>query len=274
MTLHDRVAVLTGAGGGIGRALALSLARRGCHLALTDTNERALNMTAQMAGELGVRTSQHLLDVASRASVAAFPGEVVPVHGRVDLLINNAGAVVGGGCHPVRVVDLEWLMAVDLECAVTVTRAFLPLLRTRKQASVVNISSLFGFIAPSGEFACSASNFVVREYFTSWRRGPADPPLKVPVNQPDGIAPSIARNARGAPAVLQEIVQRICADMEKLLDMPPQIAAEFVMRGVGAERGRMLVDLDAILASCLERIMPVSYWRLPENSNPRQRDEQ
>ncbi|MFT0171444.1 SDR family NAD(P)-dependent oxidoreductase [Paraburkholderia mimosarum] len=215
MTLHDRVAVLTGAGGGIGRALALSLARRGCHLALADINERGLKETAQMADELGVRTSQHLLDVASRASVAALPDEVVPVHGRVDLLINNAGAALGGGCDQVRVADFEWQTAVDLESAVAVTRAFLPLLRMREQARIVNISSLFGLIGPSEVDACSASHFSVREFTTSWRREPADPLLEMPVSQPDGIATSIARNAREGRAVAQQIVRQIRAEMEK-----------------------------------------------------------
>jgi len=107
MNLNDCVAVLTGAGSGIGRALALSLARRGCHLALADIDGHGLSETARMAGKSGVRTSQHKLDVASRAAVAALPHAVVQVHGHVDLVINNAGVALGGTFEEVSEADQE-----------------------------------------------------------------------------------------------------------------------------------------------------------------------
>jgi NAD(P)-dependent dehydrogenase (short-subunit alcohol dehydrogenase family) len=110
MNLKDRVAVVTGAGSGIGRAMALSLARRGCHLALADIDEAGLDDTHAQALEQGIRASKHRLDVADRAAVAALPADVRKSHDRVDLLVNNAGVALGGHFEQVSETDFDWLM--------------------------------------------------------------------------------------------------------------------------------------------------------------------
>src|SRR5215211_2527723 len=114
MKLVNRTAVVTGAAGGIGRAISLSLARRGCHLALVDVNETGLAETAQLAAATGVRITRHLLDVADRAAVAAIPAAVTEVHPGVDLLVNNAGVALGGTFEEVSEEDFEWLFAILL----------------------------------------------------------------------------------------------------------------------------------------------------------------
>lgn len=262
MNLNDRVAVLTGAGSGIGRALAVSLARRGCHLALADINEWGLAETAEICARPGVRVSQHVLDVASRAAVAALPAKVVEAHGQVDLLINNAGVALGGTFDEVSEADFDWLVAVNFEGVVRMTRAFLPLLRERQLARIVNISSLFGLIAPPGQVAYCASKFAVRGFSNALRHELAGTPVGVTVVHPGGVATAIARNARAPGNRPEEEVRRGRAEFERLLRMPPEKAAEIIVRGVEAERARVLVGLDAVISSWLERLMPTSYWRL------------
>jgi len=143
MKLANRVAVVTGAGGGIGRALALALARRGCHLALADIDGDAAAGVAGEARRLGVRASHHRLDVADRAAVQAFPGLVHGAHGRVDLLVNNAGVALGGTFEQIAADDFDWLMEVNFHGMVRMTRAFLPQLRASDEARIVNLSSIY-----------------------------------------------------------------------------------------------------------------------------------
>ncbi|TPQ33131.1 MULTISPECIES: SDR family NAD(P)-dependent oxidoreductase [Cupriavidus] len=268
MKLNDRVAVLTGAGGGIGRSLALALARRGCHLALADIDEHGLRETARMAGKSGVHTSQHVLDVACRAAVAALPHAVVQEHDQVDLVINNAGVALGGTFEEVSEADFDWVMAVNFEGVVRMTRAFLPLLRERQQARIVNISSLFGLIAPPGHAAYCASKFAVRGFSNALRHELAGTPIGVTVVHPGGVTTSIARHARTPSNLCEEEVRQGRADFEKLLRMPPQKAAEIIVRAVQVDRERVLVGHDAVISSWLERLMPTSYWRLIGRAMP------
>src|SRR3954452_11232533 len=153
MRLAHRTAVVTGAAGGIGRAISLSLARRGCHLALVDVNETGLVETTQMAAAAGVRITCHLLDVADRAAVAALPEAVTALHPSIDLLINNAGVALGGTFEEVSEEDFEWLFAINFWGVVRMTRAFLPVLKVSDDARIVNVSSVYGLIAPPGQTA-------------------------------------------------------------------------------------------------------------------------
>jgi NAD(P)-dependent dehydrogenase (short-subunit alcohol dehydrogenase family) len=144
MRLKNRTAVVTGAAGGIGRAIAVSLSRRGCHLALADVNETGLVETAQMAAATGVRITRHLLDVADRAVVAAFPEAVTAKHAGVDLLINNAGVALGGTFEEVSEEDFEWLFAINFWGVVRLTRAFLPMLKASDDARIVGSVAKLG----------------------------------------------------------------------------------------------------------------------------------
>lgn len=144
MNVRNRVAVITGAGSGIGRAIAISLARRGCHLALADLNEAGIEDTAREARKHAVRVTCHKLDVASKAMVQAFPAQVQESHGQVDILVNNAGVALGGSFDQVSEADFDWLMEINFHGVVRMTRAFLPLLRACDDACLVNISSVWG----------------------------------------------------------------------------------------------------------------------------------
>lgn len=262
MKIGGCVAVLTGAGSGIGRALALALARGGCGLALVDINAAQLADTAEQVRKLGVRVSEHPMDVADRAAIAALPEQVLAEHGQVDLLINNAGVAIGGTFEQVSVEDFDWLMAINFDAVVCMTRAFLPLLRERPAARIVNLSSLFGLVTPAGQTAYCASKFAVRGFSNALRLELTGSPVGVTVVHPGGIATAIASSAR-VPAGLDDAeLQARLKRTEKLLRMPPARAAEIILRGIERDRARVIVGNDARILSWLERLLPVSYWRL------------
>jgi NAD(P)-dependent dehydrogenase (short-subunit alcohol dehydrogenase family) len=169
MRLENRTAVVTGAAGGIGRAIAASLSRRGCHLALADVNEAGLAETADMIAADRVRVSRHRLDVFDRAADAAFPAIVRAAHPGVDLLVNNAGVAIAGTFDEVSEDDFEWLFGINFWGVVRMTRAFLPLLRSSDDARIVNLSSIYGIIALPGQTAYSASKFAVRGFSPALR---------------------------------------------------------------------------------------------------------
>lgn len=262
MQINDCVAVLTGAGSGIGRALALALAERNCHLALADLNAVALAETAALARAKGVRVSEHPLDVANRAAVAALPKAVIAEHGQVDLLINNAGVALGGNFDQVSVENFDWLMSINFDAVVCLCRAFLPLLQQRPAARIVNLSSLFGLVTPSGQTAYCASKFAVRGFSNALRLELQGTPVGVTVVHPGGVATAIATSARAPEGASKAQMQEKLARAQRLLRMPPSRAAEIILRGVERDKARVLVGNDARILSWLERLMPVNYWRL------------
>ncbi|NBX57669.1 MAG: SDR family oxidoreductase [Gammaproteobacteria bacterium] len=164
LDFRDKTAVITGAGSGIGRALAQSLATRGCHLALVDINTDSLAETATLVRPSGVRLSTHTLDVASREQVAGFPAQVLRDHPTIDLLFNNAGVAVGGHFLETTEADFDWLFEINFHGVVRMTRAFLPMLLARPDAHIINTASIFGVIAPAGQTHYSASKFAVRGF--------------------------------------------------------------------------------------------------------------
>jgi len=262
MILKDRAAVITGAAGGIGRAIALSLARRGCHLALADVDEAGLAQMQAQAAPCGVRVSCHRLDVASREAVAELPAQVLGAHGRVDLLFNNAGVALVGNFEQVSEADFDWLMEINFHGVVRMTRAFLPVLKAGDDSRIVNLSSVFGLISPPGQCAYSASKFAVRGFSNALRHELAGSRVGVSVVHPGGVATAIAQNAR-FPRDLPAEQMRLRLELaDKLLRMPPQKAGETIVRGVEKRRSRILVGRDAVIIALIERLAPVNYWRV------------
>ena len=262
MRLEGKTAVITGAAAGIGRAIAVSLARRGCHLALADIDKAGLAGTAELVRTYGVRTSYHHLDVANRAAVAGLPALVTAEHAGVDLLFNNAGVAVGGTFEQVSEEDFEWLFEINFWGVVRMTRAFLPLLRASIDARVVNISSVFGLIAPPEHAPYAASKFAVRGFSESLRHELKGSGVGVTVVHPGGVATSISEKARVPLGVSAEEVERKRAKFRKLLRLPPAVAGETIVRGVERRQQRVLVGSDARLISAIARLLPVSYWKV------------
>jgi len=262
LKLQGRTAVVTGAAGGIGRGIAVALARRGCALALLDIDDTALAATTGELSAYGVRVSKHHLDVSDRSAVAAFPGQLMAEHSGIDLLVNNAGVALGGTFEETSEADFEWLFGINFWGVVRMTRALLPLLHKSDDARIVNISSLFGLIAPPGHAAYAASKFAVRAFSESLRHELAATKIGVTVVHPGGVATSIAKSSRLPQNLPADEAAKRRRFFDSLLTMPPEIAGETIVRGVENRKVRILVGADAKRAALLERLMPVSYWNV------------
>ena len=258
--LQGAVAVITGAAGGIGASLAETLAARGCSLALADIDNAGLETVAGRARHHGVTVSTHALDVADRDQVAALPEAVLAAHGRVSVLVNNAGVALGGTFEEVPEAAFDWLMAVNFSGTVRMTRAFLPLLREEPSAHVINLSSLFGIIAPPGQVAYVASKFAVRGFSEALRHELQGSPVSLTVVHPGGVRTGIARSARrygvNADATLQ------AESFDKLLRLSPDVAAEAIARAIERRAPRLVIGADAKQGVWLQRLVPVRYWTI------------
>lgn len=265
--VSGRVAVITGAGSGIGRGIAVSLARRGCHLALADIDMKGLQETETLIGH-PVRVTLHQLDVADRKAVEALPAAVKDLHSRADIVVNNAGVAMGGTFEEATAEEFDWLININFNGVVSMTRAFLPLLKASDDARIVNVSSVFGLIAPPEHAAYCASKFAVRGFSESLRKELeiAGSQIGVTVVHPGGVRTSIARNAR--PASGQDRSEEWKRDrFEKFLRLAPEKAGEIIVDGIAARRKRILVGSDAKMVSVLERLMPISYWTVLNRLN-------
>lgn len=269
MKLANRVAVVTGAAGGIGRATAFALARRGCHLALADIDGAAAGEAARQVRALGVRASSHRLDVADRAAVRLLPAEVLDLHGRVDLLVNNAGVALGGSFEQVAEEDFDWLMEINFHGVVRMTRAFLPHLHQSDDARIVNLSSIYCIVAPPGQSAYAASKFAVRGFSNALRHELEGSTVAVSVVHPGGVATAIANNARVPKDAPEQEIAHGRASAQRLLRMPPEQAGEIIVRGIERRRARILVGGDARFVALLERLSPVHYWQVLKKASAR-----
>ena len=244
--LKDKVVVITGAGSGIGQALALNLARKGALLALSDVDETGLAETvarATQAGSPDVHSTR--LDVADRAAFAAYAQAVVDHFGRVNVVVNNAGVALAGDAKDLSYEDMDWIVGVNFWGVVHGTKEFLPHLIASGDGHVVNLSSLFGLLAMPGQSAYNATKFAVRGFTEALREEMLIGGHKVGVTcvHPGGIKTAIARNAR----VAANEDKKATADLfdKKLARMTPEKAAEIIVRGIERNRARVLVGIDA-----------------------------
>lgn len=261
LALRGKVVVITGAGSGIGRALAESLAGRGCRLALVDLRDEGLAGTVERLPP-GAVASQYVADVAEPEAVAELPARVLADHGGVDVLINNAGVALGGTFEAIEPADFDWLFSINFQGVVRMTRAFLPLLKERSEGLIVNMSSVFGLVAPPGQTAYAASKFAVRGFSESLRHELRETGVRVCVVHPGGVATLIADNARIAKNLDEEALAQGRQAMRSALKMPPAEAADAIVRAIEARRPRVLVGRDARFAALLERLLPTSHWNL------------
>ncbi|MEP1125192.1 MAG: SDR family NAD(P)-dependent oxidoreductase [Ilumatobacter sp.] len=260
-----RVAAITGAGSGIGRALAVELAARGCHLALGDVDEAGLAETVLRCERSGVRVTPTALDVADRDAVFAWADQVVADHGRVDLVVNNAGVALGASAMGQSLADFEWLMNINFWGVVSGTQAFLPHLKASGDGHVVNISSVFGLISIPSQSAYNASKFGVRGFTDALRMELEIDPCGVSCTtiHPGGIKTNIARNARTDESMIatgaspEDFVQ----EFDKLARTTPDKAARQILRAVERNRRRALIGPDAVLFDIVSRLPAGLYQR-------------
>jgi NAD(P)-dependent dehydrogenase (short-subunit alcohol dehydrogenase family) len=259
--LSTGVAVVTGAGSGIGRALAQQLAAAGSALALADVDEAGLLQTAQSLEKKSSLVTTHVVDVADEAGVRSFAEEVSKRHGRVTLLINNAGVALHGNFDEISLDDFRLLMNINFWGTVYGVNCFLPLLKREKRAQIVNISSVFGMIAPAGQCAYAASKFAVRGFTEALRHELEGGNVGVSCVHPGGIRTQIARHARIGAGVTTTGHHEKTASFEKLLRTSPEAAAARILRGVERREPRILIGADAYQVDILQRLLPATYWK-------------
>jgi butyryl-CoA dehydrogenase len=255
---HGRVAAITGAGSGIGRALANELARQGAHLALVDIDDTGLAETVAQCEGRGVKvTSQHL-DVADRTAVYAWADQVMKDHGQVNVVINNAGVALGATIESMSYEDFEWLMNINFWGVVYGTKAFLPYLKASGEGHIVNLSSVFGLISVPSQSAYNAAKFAVRG-FTDTLRMELEierAPVSVTTIHPGGIKTNIAKNARMDPSVTEVAgdPDKALADFERAFITSPEKAARQILAAVKRDRRRALIGPDAKVIDLISRL--------------------
>lgn len=258
--LRGGMAVVTGAASGIGRALAQQLAASGSALAIADIDERGLAETAaSLPSKAPVST--HVLDVSNEAAVKSFSADVLSRHGRVTLLINNAGVALVGTFEEISLDDLRWLMNINFWGVVYGVTYFLPLLKQQPRAHIVNLSSVFGIIGPVGQSAYSSSKFAVRGFSEVLRHELEGTSVSVSVVHPGGIHTPIAKNARlGAKAPEQKKAEAV-AFFDKVTPTSPEAAAARILAGVEKREPRILIGRDARQIDIVQRFRPATYWK-------------
>ena len=262
------VAVVTGAASGIGLRLATRLADAGCSLALVDINGAALSALGERLGRPGVKVSVHPLDVGRRDDVLALPARVLDVHGRVTLLVNNAGVAMAGRLDQVELDAVERLIEINLFGVIRMTYAFLPALQRERAAHIVNLSSLFGFVAPPGQTAYAAAKFGVRGFSESLRHEMRGTRLGVTVVHPGGVRTSITATQVMSPVFTEEDIARVHRRAEKLLTLDPDEAARQIVEAIVRRRRRLVIGRDAKQVMVMQRLFPVSYWSVVEATHP------
>jgi NAD(P)-dependent dehydrogenase (short-subunit alcohol dehydrogenase family) len=256
--LKDRVAVVTGAGSGIGRALAQLLAQKGCKLALADINEAGLNVTAQSLQGADVLLEK--LDVSKRDAVYAFADKVKGRFGTAHVVINNAGVAVSQTVNDLTWNDFEWLMGINFWGVTYGTKAFLPTLLAQNEGAIVNLSSVFGIIGVPMQSAYNAAKFAVRGFTEALRHELRETNVKAICVHPGGIKTNIARASRFYQDPLGNTdAAASVARFERLARTTPEKAAETIVHGIEHGRPRVLIGGDAHFIDWIQRLMPESY---------------
>jgi short-subunit dehydrogenase len=266
-TLSGSAAAITGAAGGIGRALALELAARGCDLALADRDEAGLQTLAAEIGTRQIsikqRVSVHHVDVGEPAQIAEFAQDAIAAHPTLNIVVNNAGVSLLGRFSEIDQAQMDWLMNINFWGVVHATRAFLPQLSTRPEAHIVNLSSLFGLLAPPGQTAYCAAKFAVRGFSESLRHElqAANSPVRLSVVHPGGVATNIVRSSRTGSGITDharrsEMIERF----DQVAKTTPQAAALRIIQGIEKNQPRILIGNDARLMDILQRLRPATYW--------------
>ena len=261
-----KVAAVTGAGSGIGRELAFQLARRGCHLALCDVNEKGLAETVEALHRMGVKVTDARVDVSNREAVHRWANRTAGDHGKVNLVFNNAGVALGSTIEGGSYEDFEWLFDIDFWGVVHGTRAFLPHLRASGEGHVVNLSSVFALISVPGQAAYNASKAAVRAFTEALRMEleMSGAPVSATSVHPGGIKTNIARTSRG-DASLEDLGLDAKNSREKfdnLFITGPDKAAGVILRAVEKDKRRVLVGPDAYVIDAMSRLMPGAYQHI------------
>ena len=253
----NKVAAITGAGSGIGRALAVNLAKEGCHLALADVNEPELHATGAMIRD-GSRVSLHRVDVADRGQVHKFADDTVKEHGCADIVINNAGVVVVETLEDVTYEDFEWVFGIDFWGVVYGCKAFLPYLKKRPEAHIVNISSINAMVPLANNGPYSAAKSAVMGFTETLIQELKGTSVQVSCVHPGGVKTNIARNARFFKGANPNLPQNKWVKLfDRITRTSADQAAKVIISGMRRNKRRIMVGTDAQLMDILKRLAPV-----------------
>lgn len=257
-------AVVTGAAGGIGAEVARALATRGSHLVLIDRDEDGLTRVVDelRTARPDLRIESLTVDLSDDAATQAIGAKLAIEHPEATLLVNNAGVAMGGTFADLSLEEFHWLIDINFRAVVTLTHHLLPVLVSHPGAHLVNVSSVFGIIAPAGQSAYSASKFAVRGFTECLRQELAPRGVGVTCVHPGGIATSVARSARIPASLAGADMERGRAGMDKLLTIPASVAAAQIIAGIEQRKPRVLIGWSARLPDLLARIAPGSYDKL------------
>lgn len=270
-SFENKVAVVTGAGSGIGRSLAVALAKKGCHLALSDINEKGLQETRSLITSSTVNVTTAKLDVANREAVYQHAEQVIADHGKANIIINNAGVALGETIENMSYENFEWLMNINFWGVVYGTKAFLPHLKATGEGQIVNISSVFGIIAVPTQAAYNAAKFAVRGFTECLREELEIDNCGVSATcvHPGGIKTGIAKNSRmGNLGNFKAITggKDIGNQFEKIARTTPDEAAAVIIEGIRRNKRRVLIGTDAYLIDSMQRFLPTGYQKILESA--------
>ena len=275
-TFNDKVAVITGAGSGMGRYLAMLLAKDGADVCICDVNEETLSETLAMLRKFNVSVSSHILDVSDKEAIEALPQKVIDQHGKVDMVFNNAGVTAGSHFQDMKEDNWDWVMGINFNGVINSTRAFIPHLVNNSEAAIVNTSSIFGMVAVPGQTVYHATKFAVRGFTESLalEMKQTNPNLQIHCVHPGHIGTNIAATARmsdedfkdnetrssiftrNAPKTQQEM-----GELFREGGMHPSKAAQIILNGVKKNKSRIFIGLDAKLLDLSQRLFPKHYHK-------------
>jgi short-subunit dehydrogenase len=264
--ISGSAAAVTGAASGIGRALALELAARGADLALADRDEAGLqSVAAEIAKAHSRKVTVHRVDVGDPAEIEAFALAAVSAHPGLNIVVNNAGVALFGQFNEIDQAQMDWLMNINFWGVVHATRAFLPHLSRQREAHIVNLSSIFGIIAPPGQTAYAAAKFAVRGFSESLRHelAVAKSPVRLSVVHPGGVATNIARNSRTGVGMTDNARRAQSIErFDKVARTTPAAAALRIIQGIEKNQPRILIGNDARFMDLVQRFRPATYWAM------------
>ncbi len=257
---EGKFALVTGAGSGIGRALAIELNRLGCHVWLSDINEASLNETALSLTNTAANHKTRVVDSSSPSAIETLASEVNNDIGYLDIIINNAGVGLGATFEEMAVEDFKWLMDINFWGVVYGCKTFLPLVRQAEKGHIVNISSVFGMVSLPTVSAYNASKFAVRGFTESLRQELDGTSVHVCCVHPGGIDTNIARNSRGTINGMSR--EEKAEKFKAVARTSPEYAAKKITKAIQKRKKRLLIGADAHFISALSRLFPVSYSRI------------
>jgi short-subunit dehydrogenase len=262
--IRGAAAAVTGAANGIGRALALELAARGCDLALADRDEAGLQaVAAEIAKTHSRKVSVHRVDVSEPGQIEAFAQAATSAHPGLNIVVNNAGVALLGQFSEIDQAQMDWLFNINFWGVVHATRAFLPHLSRQPESHIVNLSSLFGIIAPPGQTAYAAAKFAVRGFSESLRHElqMAKSPIRLSVVHPGGVSTDIVRNSRTGVGVSDNARRAQSIErFDAVAKTTPAAAALRIIVGIEKNQPRILIGNDARMMDLLQRLRPATYW--------------